>query len=66
MAHLDTFLSKLTEYGTNNISAFEGHIQYTHNEREDLKLLFTKLEQNERPKAVDAAKAKGLDVSTWR
>ncbi len=65
MAHLDTFLSKLAEYATNNISALDGKIQFTFNEREDLKLLFAALEGADRPKALEAAKAKGLDTSSW-
>jgi hypothetical protein len=67
MIPLDTFLAKLAEYGSNNISALEGKIQFTFNEREDLKLFFAKVDQGaDRAKALEAAKAKGLDTSSWK
>ena len=65
MTPIDAFLAKLAEYGTNNISALEGKIQYTFNEREDLKLQFGKLDPADRSRALEAAKARGIDVSSW-
>jgi hypothetical protein len=66
MSPLDTFLSKLSEYGSNNISALEGRIQFTFNEREDLKMLFAKVDADDRPKAHEAARARGLDTHSWK
>lgn len=66
MSTIDSFLAKLAEYGSNNISALDGKIQYTFNEREDLKLIFNTLAEADRPKAIAEAKAKGIDTSTWK
>ncbi|MFZ5444560.1 MAG: hypothetical protein ACOZQL_31495 [Myxococcota bacterium] len=59
------FLWRLEEYATNNISALGGKIQFTHNEREDLKTWFVKLAAGDRPVALEAAKQRGLDTSGW-
>lgn len=66
MNPLNAFLAKLAEYGSNNIQALEGRIQFTSNEREDLKLMFSKVDANDREKALEAAKAKGLDTASWK
>jgi hypothetical protein len=65
METLGTFLSKLSDYATNNITALEGQIQFTLNEREDLKKRFAALSNDEKPQARAAATAKGLDTTGW-
>ena len=65
MSTLNDFLTKLEDYARNNISALQGHIQITHNEREDLKLQFAQLSQADRAQALAAAKAKGIDTESW-
>lgn len=62
---LAAFLLKLEEYATNNISALGGAMQFTHNEREDLKTYFAKLASADRAAALEAAKARGLDTTGW-
>lgn len=65
MSTLNSFLAKLSEYANNNISAMQGHIQITHNEREDLKLLFCKLSATDKANALKAANDKGIDTASW-
>jgi hypothetical protein len=62
---LAAYLLKLEEYATNNITALEGRIQFTHNEREDLKTWFAKLASSDKPAAVEASTARGLDTAGW-
>lgn len=59
------FLWRLEEYATNNVSALGGAIQFTHNEREDLKTWFVKLTGADKAKALEAAKSRGLDTTGW-
>lgn len=65
MNPFETFKAQLEEFATNNVTALEGHIQVTFAERENLKLMWAKLEKAEQPKAKELAKARGVDVATW-
>jgi hypothetical protein len=65
MESISAFLDKLTEYATNNITAFEGLVQITFNEREDLRLRYHQLSEADRATAREALKANGLDVASW-
>jgi hypothetical protein len=65
MATLETFLEKLSDYANNNVTAFEGKIQFTLAEREDLRQRFVPLSADDKAKALAAAAAKGLDTSGW-
>jgi hypothetical protein len=66
MNDLASFLEKLTEYASNNVTAFEGFVQITHNEREDLRLRFARLSEDDQRKALEAMRSKGIDTATWR
>lgn len=62
---LGKFLSALGEHGGNSVGALGGKVQFTHNEREDLKQLLTKVDAGDRKAALAAATAKGLDTTGW-
>ncbi len=60
------FEAKLKEFASNNITALEGNIQLTSNERAELQLMFKDLDAGDREKAASMLKQHGIDVSSWR
>ena len=62
MTPLQQFQAKVDEYATNNIKAMMGTIEITSNEKDDLKLLYGRLEQKDQPAALEFLKAKKVDL----
>ena len=62
MTLLEEFQAKVVEYSTNNITAMMGTVTITSNEKEDLKLMFEKLDAADRQKAVEFLKGKKIEL----
>lgn len=62
MTPLHQFQAKVDEYATNNIKAMMGTIEITSNEKDDLKLLYGRLEQKDQPAALEFLKAKKVEL----
>ncbi len=60
---LKEFEAQLQEYATNNISAFDGTVQITSVERDDLKLKFKQLSAPDQLEATRVLKVKGVDIT---
>lgn len=65
MTPFETFKATLAEFATNNVTAMEGFIQVTFAEAENLKLLWAKLDGDQKAQAKQLAKDRGIDVSKW-
>ncbi len=65
MTPFDMFKATLEEFATNNVTALEGEIQVTFAERENLKLMWAKLDGDQKTQAKALAQARGVDVSKW-
>jgi len=65
MTPLENFRFTLAQFETNNVTAMEGFIQITFAEAENLKLLWAKLEGDQRVTAKQLCKERGIDVSKW-
>lgn len=63
---LQQFLDTLEEYATNEVSALDGQMQLTTNELADLRRLFHRLDDGDRPQAAGAALRRGVDTSGWK
>jgi hypothetical protein len=62
MSPLEEFQAKVEEYRTNNITALMGTIQVTSNEREDLKLMYGKLEKKDQVAALAFLNSQNVDL----
>lgn len=62
MTPLQQFEAKVVEYATNNIKAMMGTIEVTRNEKDDLKLLYGRLEKTDQQTALAFLKEKKIDL----